>query len=898
MTDRTRPGTPQTSARATLAGLFVSLLPIALGVGVGVSDSQSLVPSAMQPLDGASVVVSLRHGRLWPLFNAEGDSPEAPQQSTARLFEDGRRLGPPHSVHEEIRLQGHGRHSHWGDVVYFSASDTTDPRTNGRDYQLVRSGQLPAIVAWGWALAVAGGAWLGRWRWHRAGLSASAAVGPLRGLMAALSGILVLTVARPQLLAGAPRLELWTWLLALASATLLAGVCGARLGAGDYAPLHYTGARLLRRLSGSAAAVPQRVASAPLVEAGRRGLALVDAARRGLDRGGSLLLGTAVVTLLATCNVLVETPIPVPTLLAAHDGAVAVILVAFPFLAVGLSRKDRLGDLVGFGTLLALCTLALAARWQDVAFHGNAIGGLLPFSDANGYYNDARRVLEGHAFMWSRRPMFTGLLSVLLAVFDQNLRHAVAALVALNAVSIWLLAREVARLTGVAGGATAGLLLFFYYRVDGGLGTVLTENLGFALGALATTVLLTGARVRSGLTSVAGIALMTAALMCRAGAFLVLPALVGGMWIAFEDHARRRALVSTAAAATVATAFATLVAGNAVIDRSGGLPAFGNFSQTLYGLTVGGKGWGQIYVDHPGAQEGAEMYALADRAFRARPAGIVEGSLKMWREYLHPAAAYHAFAFVRDPAYRLALQRACFVLAIVGAITCIWRRRDPWRSIVLAAAGGHLASIPFAAPIDAGLRVYAATVPFVVLLVAAGVGDISRVAARVARRPQLSGLETAARTRSATALALGLVLVTSALVVPPGLLYWSHRPAPIADSCGPGLQLLQVRVPSNGYLKVSGDDGPRQVSATGIRSADLARTLSGPLGGEAPHAGPGTVLVNTHDERQGWTLFIFSTEGLLPTPVGHYTVCAKASSDVSARNQGAYIAESVRPVGQ
>lgn len=50
------------------------------------------------------------------------------------LFEDGQRLPHPHSSHDDIRELGAGRYSHWGDAVYFSSSDHTDPSANRRRY--------------------------------------------------------------------------------------------------------------------------------------------------------------------------------------------------------------------------------------------------------------------------------------------------------------------------------------------------------------------------------------------------------------------------------------------------------------------------------------------------------------------------------------------------------------------------------------------------------------------------------------------------------------------------------------------------------------------------------------------------------------------------------------------
>lgn len=59
--------------------------------------------------------------------------------SRLELFEDGRRLGPGHASHEDIRELGAGRYSHWGAQLYFSASDNSDPRRNGRAYTVRES---------------------------------------------------------------------------------------------------------------------------------------------------------------------------------------------------------------------------------------------------------------------------------------------------------------------------------------------------------------------------------------------------------------------------------------------------------------------------------------------------------------------------------------------------------------------------------------------------------------------------------------------------------------------------------------------------------------------------------------------------------------------------------------
>jgi hypothetical protein len=69
---------------------------------------------------------------------ASADDLEHPRRSPLQLLEDGKPLGPPHSLHHGIRAEGRGRYSHWavGHNLYFSTSDNSDPNRNGRVYTI------------------------------------------------------------------------------------------------------------------------------------------------------------------------------------------------------------------------------------------------------------------------------------------------------------------------------------------------------------------------------------------------------------------------------------------------------------------------------------------------------------------------------------------------------------------------------------------------------------------------------------------------------------------------------------------------------------------------------------------------------------------------------------------
>lgn len=66
------------------------------------------------------------------------DSANDGAKSPIVIYENGNPLGPAHSSHEDIEKIGYGRFSHWrGMGIIFSASDVTDPNTNGRRYTVV-----------------------------------------------------------------------------------------------------------------------------------------------------------------------------------------------------------------------------------------------------------------------------------------------------------------------------------------------------------------------------------------------------------------------------------------------------------------------------------------------------------------------------------------------------------------------------------------------------------------------------------------------------------------------------------------------------------------------------------------------------------------------------------------
>lgn len=82
-----------------------------------------------------------------PETMGDGDSAEASQKSTARLFENGVEIGPAHAMHSEVAENGHGRFSHWGRTLYLSSSDGSRVDGNGRVYSLLVEKPAAGVAA-------------------------------------------------------------------------------------------------------------------------------------------------------------------------------------------------------------------------------------------------------------------------------------------------------------------------------------------------------------------------------------------------------------------------------------------------------------------------------------------------------------------------------------------------------------------------------------------------------------------------------------------------------------------------------------------------------------------------------------------------------------------------------
>jgi hypothetical protein len=125
----------------------------------------SIEPSAVSKESGHAFVVTVDPARSL-LFDVHGAAVGQQASGALVLFEDGRALGPADSDHDHIRFRGRGGYSHWNTTLYFSTSDNSDPRSNGRRYSFrVEAEARRALQQAGKTAAVAAlMMWIG-WLW-------------------------------------------------------------------------------------------------------------------------------------------------------------------------------------------------------------------------------------------------------------------------------------------------------------------------------------------------------------------------------------------------------------------------------------------------------------------------------------------------------------------------------------------------------------------------------------------------------------------------------------------------------------------------------------------------------------------------------------------------------------
>jgi hypothetical protein len=466
---------------------------------------------------------------------------------------------------------------------------------------------------------------------------------------------------------------------------------------------------------------------------------------------------------------------PYPTIVA----SLTFIAAAFAFWRADRPVAPTMpAQLALLAVALIALGLPLAGLWAGGRGGENVVFGIWQASDASNYETGALSLLwHGQLDSWNtRRPLMAVALATIFSLSGASLMTAQVAFVLLVALASFIAARAVWRTHGLGAALLVLGTLVVFQSLH--IGSFLSEMLGLPLGALAFALLWTGLHDGRRWPVAVGLTLLSLGLNARAGAFFVLPVLV--VWLTW----RERKHGARAMAVTVGWSLIAVAAGFAparVLTSLYGVPegvAFGNLAPTLYGLAVGGKGWLQVYADHPAikalpneAAQFAEIYRLALAAFLAEPWRLPLGVLRAYNDYIFNTGWVNFF--------RNALVRAVAIaLLLAGLVDAIRRRHEIGPSFLLVVTIGVLLSVPILA--DGGARVFAATIPTTAALIALGGAAIARRIGRGLALPTLHRPSLLAET--------ALAILMLALCGPLLELSW-RAPAPLAptQNCPTGL---------------------------------------------------------------------------------------------------------------
>jgi hypothetical protein len=448
-----------------------------------------------------------------------------------------------------------------------------------------------------------------------------------------------------------------------------------------------------------------------------------------------------------------------------------------------------------FALALAVALLAgatLLRVWLRNETVSVSIAGFYMVSDGSNHYECANGLLDEGRLInaWcERRPVYAAMLASLSALtarvwFATMLLQAV--LVALCALA---LARAASRHFGTLVGLASFAMLFAYSR-ETAFPVSMTENAGLVYGMLGVAFLLDSATHVERRRLALGTALLSLGLVARSGPFLMLPALA--VWAFFRPHPNLAQRWQSAALVLVAATTGPLVQLLLTLAADGSLSNVqGNFSYTLYGLAVGGRGWQAVLADHPELQQLARtdealaarrIYSLAVTAFLDNPRLLLLG------------LARNAAHFLKAPMFDTpgaAFLGIVNVFWWVGAVAIVLRRHNAAYSLLGWLSLGLVASASVIT-LDGGARAFAAGFPVQAVQASLALGWLAQLYGRAAGL--VTGPEEVIPIKPGK-LEVALAVVAVFLIVLPATpVRRAFAPSiPKPPACAPGLVSAVVR---------------------------------------------------------------------------------------------------------
>lgn len=365
-----------------------------------------------------------------------------------------------------------------------------------------------------------------------------------------------------------------------------------------------------------------------------------------------------------------------------------------------------------FVFLLLSTGVFLAWVWGYGRSISLSVAGAYQVSDSMMYWLCSNTLLDmgnfGHPLTtgeWcQRRSTYPTFLSGIAWIAQRDIFFTLLLQASITSMAIFLVVRRSANFVGFFGALVCATLLFRYAAVD--LFTLtMTENAGLIFACTGFAMLLKASERQSLPWMAVGIAMVSIAMNARVGAVFVLPFLV--LWAGVVAHYFHQHIWKWLTAASIAVLAGFALQSILVLAVGGSLGnSYGNFSYTLYGLAVGGKGWHQALIDYPAllgsdAQMSKAIYALAWERITMQPELFLHGLQRNLSYFM--AGGTYGFEKL-GPASQIV--KACWWLAWIPLFI---NRKNPFYLLLAFSSLGIVLSAPFLL-MDGGPRIFAASI--------------------------------------------------------------------------------------------------------------------------------------------------------------------------------------------
>jgi len=320
--------------------------------------------------------------------------------------------------------------------------------------------------------------------------------------------------------------------------------------------------------------------------------------------------------------------LPYAILVFAAVGAVTAWLGAAGYMeSATLRRADiaqfRIWGVWALPVVVCLLLFLLASGgWSGhiaaVDLNYMSLAGLIPHSDAAGYYGDVfQQLLTGQwGVAGSRRPLAEAFRELSVVAARYSYTSTLLIQVVLLAIALWIAARSVALWRGIWAGFAFVGFIFILERPF--LATTMTEPLGMIWALFALTFFIEAMRQHSLPHSLVALAALTLALLTRMGSLFTIPLLI--LWVtwAFGETGRRYRTFALACSMVI-----VVILLNAVIASLYGstrTTSGANFALTMCGLSLG-SAWDGCFATYK-----AQLGEIADE--RAQVAFLLRQTLE------------------------------------------------------------------------------------------------------------------------------------------------------------------------------------------------------------------------------------------------------------------------------